>query len=1126
MRALGDRRLAFVVGFAATGALALSLGGRVDARGSEGARGHEAAAGRAAIRGLVATDVQMPGTQPEDTLADLHTPNDCAFCHGSYNPQVEPTHQWRGSMMSHASRDPLFWATLAVVEQDYAGAGDFCLRCHVPSGWLAGRSVPTDGAALDTTRDVHGVECDQCHRLTNPDGSEHAGVQNPPFVANSGGVSPQGYYGSGQYVLSNDQPGGTYGTTKLGPYANAGAPHTFAQSQYHRSPEMCGTCHDVSNPFTGDLAPGNGAQVPLAPGTFSGTPGTPVDGKAAFNNFPYQYGVVERTYSELKASALDTTPVADFPSLPADLRQGALQYAYEQALQAGTGGNHEDGTPRFYTCQTCHMAPTVGQGCSFGGPARSDLARHDLTGGNYWIPDAIQWLDQQGLLILGGGLTTAQVTAMNDGKARARASLSRAAGLSVGGNTLRVVNLTGHKLITGYPEGRRMWIHTRWYDASGALVREDGAYGPITAVVQGQPTQVDTLLNPADPNSKVYESQGGISQAWAQKLITTLGVSPTLPVAFDRVSGAVTTTLADVAAQAPGTAHESFHFLLNDTVLHDNRIPPYRMDRGEATLRNALPVPPTQFGNPGKGSAYNYWDQVTLNPPVGATFARIDLVYQPTSWEYIQFLWRANTGQVTRLAQEGVNLLNAWRNTGMAAPHVMASTLWGNPPLSVGDCQVAEGDSGTANCDFAVSLPGPVSHTVLVSYATSDGTATVADNDYAATSGFLSFPPNTPAMTVSVPVNGDTTLEPNETFTLTLSNASGAVIQDGVGQGTIQNDETPSVSIGDCTVVEGNSGTTPCVLPVTLSAPTVDPVNVSYTAQDFTATVPADYAPLLGTLTFAPGTTSGAITASVVGDVRPEPVEQFFVGISATGASPVDDTATATIVDDDGATGQIAEIAHGTRLVADLRAQPGPAADRDVYLLAQQPYSSYEVVVDGASGDLGAAGPLVERLNSVDAVLQPSSPVGTGSGRALRWVNGADQVVAGQRIAVSAPQCATACGADDVYRLRAYETTYAIPRFNNTGSQVTVLIVQNLTDRPVTGNVWFWAPSGVRLFTVDLTLAPHETSVVSTPSIVPNESGSVTIGHDGGYGALAGKAVALEPATGFSFDSPLVPRAR
>src|SRR5262245_6730961 len=177
MKGLAFGRLAFVLGFAATGALAVTAGVRV------------AAQGRGAS---VPTDVQMPGTQPEDVLTDLHDPLACSSCHGNFNTDTEPFHLWRGSMMSHASRDPIFWATLAIAQQDFAGGVASCLRCHVPSGWLAGRSVPTDGAALDTTRDVHGVECDQCHRLTNPDNSEFLGVQLPPFVANSGGPNPVG----------------------------------------------------------------------------------------------------------------------------------------------------------------------------------------------------------------------------------------------------------------------------------------------------------------------------------------------------------------------------------------------------------------------------------------------------------------------------------------------------------------------------------------------------------------------------------------------------------------------------------------------------------------------------------------------------------------------------------------------------------------------------------------------------------------------------------------------------------------------------------------------------------------------------------------------------------------------
>ena len=69
-----------------------------------------------------------------------------------------------------------------------------------------------------------------------------------------------------------------------------------------------------------------------------------------------------------------------------------------------------------------------------------------------------------------------------------------------------------------------------------------------------------------------------------------------------------------------------------------------------------------------------------LTSPPGAAYATIDLLYQPTSWEYIQFLWKANNGQNAFLANEGINLLAAWLSTGMAQPYVMASTTWGTAP--------------------------------------------------------------------------------------------------------------------------------------------------------------------------------------------------------------------------------------------------------------------------------------------------------------------------------------------------------------------------------------------------------------------------------------------------------------
>ncbi len=650
---------------------------------------------RAAL--VVPAEIQQPGTQPRE-VGNLESPDRCDNCHGGYNQATEPAFNWRGSMMANAGRDPIFWATLAVAEQDFAGSGDLCIRCHSTGGWYAGRSTPTDGSGL-AAGDADGVDCDTCHTMTNPDRSELAGVMNPPFVANDGQTPAAGYYGSGMLALSGD-------AAKLGPYGDADARHQFSQSAFHRDVDFCGSCHDVSNPAVGDLAPDNGAQFPLADGSYSGVLGSPLDTKAAFNNFPYQYGVVERTYSEFYAGALSRTLVSAYGGLPADLKAGAIKAAYDSA-----GGNYADGTPRYFSCQTCHLRAITGVAANKAGvPIRTDLPLHDLTGGNYWMPDVIAYQDAQATLRLGGGLSSTQLAALDAGKERARQQLDLAASLSVTGTSLRVTNLTGHKLISGYPEGRRMWLNVRWYDATGkTLLREDGRYD-VVASINGSP--VKSVVDPADPYTKIYEAHYGMTQAWAAKLLS-LGYAANLPLSYDRATGAVSYTLGQLAAQPPGTSHETFHFVLNNTVVSDNRIPPYGMAYDDARARNALPVPATQYGSPGPGGAFRYWDEVNLSPPAGAAYAEIRLLYQPTSWEYIQFLYLANTGQDPFLADEGAHLLDAWLATGQAEPHVMAAATWGTPPAPA--CQVpgtpetlaAVGGRKSVSLTWAASSPAP-----------------------------------------------------------------------------------------------------------------------------------------------------------------------------------------------------------------------------------------------------------------------------------------------------------------------------------------------------------------------------------------------------------------------------------
>jgi hypothetical protein len=298
-----------------------------------------------------------------------------------------------------------------------------------------------------------------------------------------------------------------------------------------------------------------------------------------------------------------------------------------------------------------------------------------MTGGSAWVQDAIAWLDASGELVLGGGMSAGEVAAMDAGAARARALLATAAALHVEGDLVRVVNLTGHKLPSGYPEGRRAWLHVRWLDAAGGLVREDGAYGPLAVQHRGEPLVVEALLAPDDPHTRVYEARTGLTQVWVQALLA-LGYDPALALSYDRATGAVTQTLGGLAALPAGSQAKSLHFALANTVLSDDRIPPYGFRYDDALARSALPVPPSQYGDPGPGGVYTHADVVALDPPIGAATAGIELLYQSTSWEYVQFLDLANDGASAFLAEAGADLFDAWRATGMAAPEVLATAAW------------------------------------------------------------------------------------------------------------------------------------------------------------------------------------------------------------------------------------------------------------------------------------------------------------------------------------------------------------------------------------------------------------------------------------------------------------------
>ncbi len=224
------------------------------------------------------------------------------------------------------------------------------------------------------------------------------------------------------------------------------------------------------------------------------------------------------------------------------------------------------------------------------------------------------------------------------------------------------------------------------------------------------------------------------------------------------------------------------------------------------------------------------------------------------------------------------------------------------PTLSINDVSVNEGNAGTSNATFTVSLSQPAgAGGVSFDIATADGSAT-AGVDYVASSlTGQTIPAGSSSATFTVLVNGDTLSEPNETFFVNVSNVSGAGVSDAQGQGTIVNDDAlPSLSIDDVSVNEGNSGTTTATFTVTLSAASGQTVSVNYASADGTATAGSDYVARSGTMTFAPGTTAQGVAITVNGDTAVEPNETFSVALSGvSNASIARATGTGTILNDD-----------------------------------------------------------------------------------------------------------------------------------------------------------------------------------------------------------------------------------
>lgn len=230
----------------------------------------------------------------------------------------------------------------------------------------------------------------------------------------------------------------------------------------------------------------------------------------------------------------------------------------------------------------------------------------------------------------------------------------------------------------------------------------------------------------------------------------------------------------------------------------------------------------------------------------------------------------------------------------------------GNPTVSIGNApSILEGDAGTKNAVFTVTLSTSSNLPITVDYSAIDGTALGA-SDFTLPGGTLTFAPGETTKTILVPINGDTTDEADEQFSVKLANPTNATIAQSTGTATILNDDV-SFTIDDVTISEGDSGTKNAVFTVHLSAASTHTVTVKYTTVDGTAkdgvgdSETGDYTAGNGLLTFAPGETTKTITVPIKGDLLDEHADETFsVKLSdATASIIADDTAVGTITNDD-----------------------------------------------------------------------------------------------------------------------------------------------------------------------------------------------------------------------------------
>jgi len=559
------------------------------------------------------------GTQPNTITATIEYSGSCAACHSTTvdSPIYD---DWAGNLMAHAGRDPVMYACMDIANAEAPGIGDACIRCHMPKAWLEGRSTPTDASAV-TVDDRDSITCHFCHRLVDPYNKPGAPAADSAILAALGADLPIQSMDLGMPSMPGDNGSAGY---VVDPQDRRRGPRNIIPSDVWLSGQplppndaCCDFFHEVvgsNDTFTSALHRRSDICATCHDVSFGHLMRQP-DGSYTFNGTgnhhptgnKYDMIPEQRTYSEWLKSDFATTGV-DMGG-----RFGGL--------------NH----PIIRDCQDCHMPVDDVQACLDSRSLRVDTRRHYFSGAATWVLDAIGAHYGQGGTSGTNELGDDVVLDLAANKQRNIGMLQRAADLdlSIAPNPMtgqiqlkaRVVNQTGHKLPTAYPAGRRIFLSVQFFSAAnpGTPIAEYGHYDFNTATLD-------------ESNTKVYQAEFGLD--------------------------------ANIAAALNRPVGPSHHAALSNKLYFDNRIPP----RGFTNANYAA------IQAPHVGYSYSdgqYWDDTYYPIPAGACSAVVQLYYQASTREYMEFL-RDNNPNAAQPDDRGELAYNLWQAFGLGEPVLMA----------------------------------------------------------------------------------------------------------------------------------------------------------------------------------------------------------------------------------------------------------------------------------------------------------------------------------------------------------------------------------------------------------------------------------------------------------------------